>query len=68
MPTRAKELKSRLDIKESIKDYGIDEESFLSTLDEMSRHAFDDQCTLTSPRYPLAKEIREIYLRAYYGK
>ena len=63
-----KELKSRLDIKESIKDYGIDEESFLSTLDEMSRHAFDDQCTLTSPRYPLVKEIREIYLRAYYGK
>ena len=51
-----------------IKDYGIDEKYFLETLDEMSEQAFNDQCTAANPRYPLIKEIKEIYLKCYYGK
>ena len=40
----------------------------MATLDEMSRNAFDDQCTGSNPRYPLISEIKEMYLKAYYGK
>ena len=62
------ELKSRLGIKKSIRDYGVDEEAFLDGLDEMTEQAFDDQCTGANPRYPLIEEMRQLYLNAYYGK
>ena len=61
-------LKERVGIKKTIKDYGVDEQYFLDTLDEMVEQAFDDQCTGANPRYPLMSEIKEMYLRAYYGK
>ena len=61
-------LKSSVGIKDCIKDYGIDENDFLKTLDEMVEHAFDDQCTGANPRYPLMSEIKQMYLNAYYGK
>jgi len=62
------ELKEKVGIKKSIREYGIDEETFLERLDEMVEQAFDDQCTGANPRYPLMSEIKEMYLRAYYGK
>ena len=61
------ELKARVGIKETIADYGVDEEYFLETLDEMTEQAFDDQCTGANPRYPLMSEIKQMYLNAYYG-
>ncbi len=61
------ELKDRIGIKRTIKEYGIDEQTFLTTLDEMSEKAFDDQCTGANPRYPLISEIKDIYLKTYYG-
>ncbi len=61
-------LKARVGIKKTIREYGISEEEFLSTLDEMVEQAFDDQCTGANPRYPLMQEIRRMYLDAYYGK
>jgi acetaldehyde dehydrogenase/alcohol dehydrogenase len=61
-------LKEKIGIKKTIKDYGIDEKVFLETLDEMVEQAFDDQCTGANPRYPLMKELKEMYLKAYYGK
>ena len=61
------ELKARVGIKETIADYGVDEEYFLKTLDEMTEQAFDDQCTGANPRYPLMSEIKQMYLNAYYG-
>ena len=60
------ELKEKVGIKRTIKDYGITEEDFLATLDEMVENAFNDQCTGANPRYPLMKEMKEIYLKAYY--
>ena len=60
-------LKKAVGIKPCIKDYGIDEKDFLDRLDEMVEQAFDDQCTGANPRYPLMSEIREMYLKAYYG-
>ena len=62
------ELKEKIGIKKTIKDYGIDEKDFLDRLDEMSEQAFDDQCTGANPRYPLISEIKEMYLKAYYGR
>ncbi|MCD7727199.1 MAG: bifunctional acetaldehyde-CoA/alcohol dehydrogenase [Ruminococcus sp.] len=62
------ELKAKVGIKKTIKDYGVDEKYFLDTLDNMVEDAFDDQCTGANPRYPLMKEIKEMYLKAYYGK
>ena len=61
------ELKEKIGIKKSIKEYGIDEQDFLNRLDEMVEQAFDDQCTGANPRYPLMSEMKEMYLRAYYG-
>lgn len=62
------ELKVKIGIKTTIKDYGIDEKDFLDRLDEMVEQAFDDQCTGANPRYPLMSEIKQMYLNAYYGK
>ena len=62
------ELKDRIGIKKSIKEYGVDEKYFLDTLDQMVEQAFNDQCTGANPRYPLMSEIKEMYLKAYYGK
>ena len=60
-------LKKTIGIKDTIRDYGIEEEDFLNRLDEMTEQAFDDQCTGANPRYPLMSEIRQMYLNAYYG-
>ena len=65
---RLEDLKEKIGIKKSIKEYGIDEKYFLDTLDEMTEQAFNDQCTGANPRYPLMKEMKEIYLKCYYGK
>ena len=62
------ELKEKIGIKKTISEYGIDEQYFLEKLDEMSEQAFDDQCTGSNPRYPLISEIKEMYLKTYYGE
>ena len=61
-------LKTRVGIKDTIRDYGIDETEFLAKLDDMVEQAFDDQCTGANPRYPLMSEMKQMYLNAYYGK
>ncbi len=62
------ELKAKVGIKKCIKDYGIDEKVFLDSLDKMVEDSFDDQCTGANPRYPLMSEMKEIFLKVYYGK
>ncbi len=61
------ELKAKIGIKNTIREYGVEEQDFLNRLDEMTEQAFDDQCTGANPRYPLISEIKDMYLRAYYG-
>ena len=65
---KIEELKKTIGIPASIRDFGVKEEDFLATLDEMTENAFNDQCTGANPRYPLMSEIKELYLLAYYGK
>lgn len=64
---KIEELKARVGIK-TIRDYGVTEEAFLATLDDMCEQAFDDQCTGANPRYPLISEIKTMYLKAFYGE
>ena len=61
------ELKEKIGIKKTIRDYVPDEADFLARLDDMTEQAFDDQCTGANPRYPLMSEIKQMYLNAYYG-
>ena len=61
------ELKEKIGIKKTIRDYGVNEQEFLDSLDDLSKQAFDDQCTGANPRYPLIEEIKQMYLEAYYG-
>lgn len=63
-----KKLRKHIGIKDTIQEYGIDEEDFLDRLDEMVENAFDDQCTGANPRYPLMSEMKQMYLNAYYGE
>lgn len=65
---KIEELKVACGIKKTIADYGVKEEDFLATLDDMVEKAFDDQCTGANPRYPLMSEIKAMFLKAYYGK
>ena len=62
------DLKKKIGIRDTIRDYGIEEADFLARLDDMVEQAFDDQCTGANPRYPLMSEIKQMYLNAYYGK
>ena len=62
------ELKEKVGIKKTIAEYGIDEKYFLDNLDAMVEQAFDDQCTGANPRYPLMQEMKDMYLKLYYGK
>jgi acetaldehyde dehydrogenase/alcohol dehydrogenase len=62
------DLKVKINIPGTIKDAGVSKLKFYGSLDEMSEQAFDDQCTGANPRYPLISEIKQMYLRAYYGK
>ncbi len=62
------DLKEKVGIKKTIKEYGIDEKEFSEKLDEMTEQAFDDQCTGANPRYPLMSEIKQMYLNAYSGE
>ncbi len=62
------DLKDKVNIPHSIQEAGVDEKAFLEGLDALSEEAFDDQCTGANARYPLIPEIKELFLKAYYGK
>ena len=64
---KLEQLKKEIEIKPTIRDYNVEEAYFLETLDEMSEQAFNDQCTGANPRYPLISELKDLYLKAYYG-
>lgn len=63
-----KDLMIKLNMPKSIKECGVDEKLFFSKLEKLSECAHSDQCTSANPRYPLIEEIKEIYMKAYYGK
>ena len=61
-------LTKNVELSSSFKEYGVNEKTFLSSLDKMAEDAFDDQCTGANPRFPLIEDLKQIYIDAYYGK
>lgn len=61
-------LKQELDVPLTIKEtlHGDDRE-FYEQLENLAEQAFDDQCTVANPRYPLIKDLKELYVLAYQG-
>ena len=62
------DLKKKLNIPLSIKDWGVSKEEFEKAMEVLPTLAFDDQCTSANPRYPLIKEIEQTYRDAFEGK
>ena len=60
-------LMKSINLPNSIKDFGVDEETFMNSLDELVELAYDDQCTGANPVYPLMEDIKRLYIDAYYG-
>lgn len=60
-------MNEKLGIPKSFREYGIDEETYMSKLDTLANHAFEDQCTTANPRLPLVTELKKILIDAYYG-
>lgn len=61
------EMKKKLNIPASIREWGIDEKDWEEAMQKLPELAFDDQCTAANPRYPLFKEIEQMYRYAYDG-
>ncbi len=60
-------LMKAINLPNSIKDFGVDEKTFMDNLDELVELAYDDQCTGANPVYPLLSDIKQIYIDAYNG-
>ena len=60
-------LSSNLNIENSFKEFGLDEETYMSKIDDLANKAFEDQCTTANPRLPLVNELKKILIDAYYG-
>ncbi len=63
-----RQLMKDMDMPLSVKEAGIDEKVFMDNVEALAEKAHDDQCTGANPKYPLVKEIVEIYKQAYYGE
>ena len=63
------DLKRQLDIPSSIREAMTGGEvEFFTNLDLLADHAFDDQCTVANPRYPLISDLKQLLVDAYRGK
>ncbi|HHP7230418.1 MAG TPA: iron-containing alcohol dehydrogenase, partial [Xenococcaceae cyanobacterium] len=61
-------LKVEINIPLTIKEVLPGEEiEFYEQIEELAEQAFDDQCTGSNPRYPLIKDLKELYTLAYRG-
>ncbi len=63
------DLKRQLDIPLTIKEVLSEADSghFDEGVEELANQAFDDQCTGANPRYPLIKDLKELFVLAYQG-
>ena len=63
-----RDLMKKLHVPASIRECGVDEKEFFTNLPLLAERAFEDQCTTANPRYPLVKDLEDIYRKAYYGE
>lgn len=61
-------LKHQVEIPATIREtLGDDDRTFYEKVEVMAEQAFDDQCTGANPRYPLIRDLKELYILAYLG-
>ena len=63
-----RDLEASVNEVRSVKECGIDEKVYMDSLDDLADEAHEDQCTPANPRYPLISELKELYIKAYYGE
>jgi len=61
-------LMKKLGMPMTIAECGVKENIFLQEIPVLAEKAFEDQTTITNPRFPLVQELAEIYRQAYYGE
>jgi len=61
------DLRARLGMPASFKEMGIDEASFMGSLDMLTMRAFEDQCAPANPRIPMLAHMEELMIASYYG-
>jgi acetaldehyde dehydrogenase/alcohol dehydrogenase len=61
------ELRAAVGIPASFQAQGVNEEEFISRLDELAMGAYEDQCAPANPRMPMIDDMKMIMEAAYYG-
>ncbi|MFU0799985.1 MAG: iron-containing alcohol dehydrogenase [Xylanivirga thermophila] len=61
------ELNDKVNIVSTLKEQGVTEELFKSTLDEISKNAELDPCTASNPRKATAEDLKKVLECAFYG-
>jgi len=61
------ELRARVGIEKSYKEYGIDAKLWAEKIDLMTEHALADPCTSVNPRKPTFDEVKKIFQACYDG-
>jgi len=61
-------LKKEVGIPASLKEAGISEADFNRQIDMMAEMAFEDQCTVSNPSYPLVEDLKQILRETYTGE
>ncbi len=59
------ELGKKVGIKMNFKSQGLDEKTYMDSLDKLAFLAFEDQCSPANPRVPVVADIKEILKAAY---
>lgn len=62
------DLNAKLNILPTLKENGVEEEMFKSTLDYIAENAVLDPCTSSNPRETSKEDMKKILEYAYYGK
>lgn len=60
-------LMNKIKIPQQITDLNVDRDEYLQAVEEMAEKALHDNCTLTNPRVPTAKDIADIYRKLCKG-
>lgn len=60
-------LRESLNLPNSFRDLGIEQDEFLSEVDELSKSAFNDLCSTASPIHLNQDQISEVYKNAFLG-
>ena len=60
-------LRAKVGIPSSFQAQGVDEQEFISRLDEVAMGAYEDQCAPANPRMPMIDDMKDIMTAAYYG-